>query len=81
MKERRDIKPYMFSPDFGVNTSLTMAKIRRRILNINPSYSLNTRYQRKIIYGKNNREAWHTRRSRYWFKQGGRLVKQGKFRP
>ena len=45
MKPRRDIMPYMFSPEVAVNVSLSIMKIRKRIRLVNPTYKPSSRYQ------------------------------------
>lgn len=58
MKPRRDISPYMFSSDMAVNASLTLAKIRKRIRMVNPSYKQSSRYQARL---KHKRAARRTK--------------------
>lgn len=48
MKDRRDIAPYHYSDDWSINTSITMMKIYRRILDINPNFKRQSRFQQRI---------------------------------
>lgn len=48
MRDRADITPYHYSEDWSVNTAITMMKIYRRILNINPSFKRQSRFQQRI---------------------------------
>lgn len=54
MKPRRDVAPYMASADMGINASLSLAKIRKRIRTVNPAYKPCSRYQARL---KNKRAA------------------------
>ena len=46
MKQKPDLKPYWHSADMGVNCSLTMRKIYKRIHDVNPAYKPQTRFQK-----------------------------------
>lgn len=48
MKEKRMMAPYMHSTDLAVNVALTMARLNRRILDVNPAYVRPTKYQLRV---------------------------------
>lgn len=48
MKQRRDITPYMGSPDMGVNASLSLLKIYKRVRMIAPAHKPASRYQTRL---------------------------------
>lgn len=49
MKSRRDIALHMSLTDTSVNVSLTFAKIRRRIRDLNPTYPFNSFYRMRLL--------------------------------
>jgi hypothetical protein len=55
MKPRRDITPHMSSSDSGINASLTLLKVYKRLRTIDPTYKPSSRYQAKL----KNRQATH----------------------
>ncbi len=48
MKPKRDITPYMGSSDSGINASLTLGKLYKRIRLIDPTYKPSSRYQSRL---------------------------------
>jgi len=48
MKPRRDLTPHMCSSDSGINASLTLAKVYKRIRAISPGYKSSSRYQARL---------------------------------
>lgn len=54
MKPRRDITPYMGSTDSGVNASLTLGKLFKRLRTIDPAHKPGSRHQARL---KNKRAA------------------------
>lgn len=48
MKPRRDITPYMGSTDNGINASLSLAKLYKRIRMYKPGYKPGSRYQARL---------------------------------
>lgn len=48
MKPRRDISPYMGSLDSGINASLTLGKLYKRIRLIDPAHKPSSRYQSRL---------------------------------
>ena len=48
MKPRRDITPYMGSSDIGINASLTLGKLCKRIRMIDPAHKPSSRYQARL---------------------------------
>lgn len=48
MKPRRDVAPYMGSSDMGVNASLSLGKLYKRIRLINPASKPSSRYQIRL---------------------------------
>ncbi len=50
MNPKRDIVPYMFSVDMGVNTSLSLGKIRKRIRTANPAYKPHSLYCARLLH-------------------------------
>jgi hypothetical protein len=48
MKPRRDITPYMSSSDSGINASLTLSKLYKRIRLIDPGDKPSSRYQARL---------------------------------
>ena len=48
MKQKRDITPYMNSATIGVNASLSLLKIYKRIRTIDPAHKPCSRYQARL---------------------------------
>ena len=48
MRPRRDVAPYTASANIGVNASLSIAKLYKRIRMVNPSYKPVTCYQARV---------------------------------
>ena len=48
MRPRRDITPYMGSTDIGINASLSLAKLYKRIRMIDPTHKPGSRYQARL---------------------------------
>ena len=48
MRPRRDITPYMGSTDNGINASLSLAKLYKRIRLIDPTHKPSSRYQARL---------------------------------
>jgi len=48
MKPRRDITPYMGSTDNGINATLTLMKVYKRLRTIDPTYKSASRYQARL---------------------------------
>jgi len=48
MRPLRDITPYMSSSDSGINASLTLLKLFKRLRTINPECRPATRYQARL---------------------------------
>lgn len=48
MKPRRDITPYMGSTDNGINASLTLGKLYKRIRMIDPARKPGSHYQARL---------------------------------
>lgn len=48
MKPRRDITPYMGSTDNGINATLTLLKVYKRLRTIDPAYKPASRYQARL---------------------------------
>lgn len=57
MRSRRDIAPYMFSADLGVNASLSFGKIRKRIRMVNPAYRPSSFYRARLLHRRAARRA------------------------
>lgn len=54
MRPIRDITPHMSNPDSGINASLTLLKVFKRLRTISPTYKPSSRYQARL---KNRRAA------------------------
>jgi len=49
MRPRRDVTPYMGSADDGINASLTLGKLYKRIrMYVKPGYKPGSRYQARL---------------------------------
>lgn len=48
MKPIRDITPHMSNSDSGVNASLTLLKVFKRLRTISPAYKPSSRYQARL---------------------------------
>ena len=59
MKARLDIRPYSHSADWSVNLSITMRKIHKRILRIDPNYKPLSRFQARLKRKQAARRAKH----------------------
>jgi hypothetical protein len=57
MKPRRDITPYMGSPDINTNASISLLKLFKRIRTIDPTYKPSSRYQARLKYKRAARRA------------------------
>lgn len=49
MKPRRDVAPYIGSSDMGVNASLSLGKLYKRIRSINPASKPCSRYRTRLL--------------------------------
>lgn len=48
MKPRRDLTPHMSNADNGINASLTLLKVYKRLRAIDPTYKPASRYQARL---------------------------------
>ena len=48
MKPRRDVSPYWFGASMDVNASLSIGKIRKRLISIDPTHRPASRYQARL---------------------------------
>jgi len=48
MKPRRDVTPHMSNSDNGINASLSLAKLNKRIRMIDPTHKPGSRYQARL---------------------------------
>lgn len=49
MKPRRDVTPHMSNSDNGINASLTLGKLYKRIrMFVDPAYKPSSRYQARL---------------------------------